>query len=256
MFGDTRTEILCCKTLKYRIICKKMRKIMKKFLLLALFLCLFSTPCYANAGIPVFMFFPCVLSSMLGGFILGASRNYQSVFGVGLFILGAFIIQLLPLWIVVSTEYIDLRKYLPKINRNKLKKQVWIGNIATTLIGMILWFPFIWQDNSTAYIIFGPFSLLPHNRDSDSILEEVLLPGFLLIALFIACYFISYRLEALFVDKVKGEYTKKEILYAVKKANRHSYWILLACFAWVFIPYILIKKLYEIKRIDGSDIQK
>lgn len=226
---------------------------MKKLLLLTLLLCLFATPCYANAGIPVFMFFPVVVSAIVFGFTIPAV-HYRFNFLSFIPFLGAFLGQIILLWIVVLTEYIYLRQHLPKINPEQLKKQIWIGNIVTMILGIFLWIPFFWQYNQAAYIIFGPVSFLPYDCDADDLLCQdnfLYLSIALLIPLFVMCYFISYKLEAVFVNKIKGEYSKQEVVYAVKKANRRSYWTLLLCgLIWISIPFVLKKRLDKKKEIE------
>ncbi|MBP5533901.1 MAG: hypothetical protein J6Y03_00115 [Alphaproteobacteria bacterium] len=203
---------------------------MKKFLLLILLLCLFATPCYANAGIPVFICLPTIINALFFAFPF---RAFVDIFDTGLpglfdwfcfFLL--VLIGIFLLWLVFLVEYKYLRNKLPNIEPTALKKEVWLGNITTTLIGLIFLIPEPWSHNRLGFWIFGPISLLSeHNVVSDSTFFSLLL---LYIPLVIyICFILSHRIEAFFIQKIRGEYTEKEIKEAVRKANRRSYWTLI-----------------------------
>ena len=171
---------------------------MKKSLLIALLLCLLSTPCWANVIIPVFILFPVVVQSSFFGIswkeifhlfdycgwvycplssIGFDSEGYPSeIEQVGCpsgyvtiecdlvdYIQPVIdgLIGLVLLWIVVQIEYLYLSKILSELNRKTLKKQIWKANIFSTAIGFLFWIPLaLCPDRLTTYIFVGPFTLL------------------------------------------------------------------------------------------------
>ena len=200
---------------------------MKKFLLLTLLLCLFATPCYANAGIPVFMFLPAIVNALPFGISYGAYMDYISILEDGfswLDVLGissGILVGTFLLCLVVSVEYKYLREKLSNIECKSLKKEVWLGNITTTLIGFVFFIPLPWAVNRLGFYICGPIIVLENTVPSfiHLILFLLYIP-----ALIYLCFILSHRIEAFFVKRVKGDYSEKEVELAVKKANKHSYW--------------------------------
>ena len=205
---------------------------MKKFLLLALFLCLFATPCYANAGIPVFMFLPVIVNALPFGVSYGAymdhlfllEDNFEDALD-GLSTLSislGILVGILLLWLVVSVEYKYLREKLPNIECKSLKKEVWLGNITTTLIGFVFLIPLPWAVNRLGFWVIGPIAVL----------DEKIVPSFVFLILYLLyipsliylCFVLSHRIEASFIKKIKGDYSEKEVRLVVKKANKRSYW--------------------------------
>lgn len=231
---------------------------MKKFLLLILLLCLFTTPCYANAGIPVFMFLPTIVQATAYGFgflhlgeyfFWGYVDNDILLFGY-LGILYGFVL----LWLVVLIEYNYLRPKLPKIESKILEKEIWIGNTITTLIGVIFWIPAFWaKGDRLAFMVFGPLGLTNHSDINPSIIY-IALPFYLFFIIYI-CFVLSHRIEASFIKKIKGEYTDKEISIAVKRANRQSYWTLfLSTFFPPVILFFLPFYIIENRKLKKSEI--
>ena len=112
----------------------------KKILLFTLLLCLCASSSYANAGIPVFAFLPTIVQNMAAGLsLLDLGYTFELEDPVWIWMCVQFlfgvVISFLLLICVVSVEYGYLLQKLPKIEPKVLKKEVWHGNLITTLIG-------------------------------------------------------------------------------------------------------------------------
>lgn len=252
---------------------------MKKSLLIALLLCLLSTPCWANVIIPVFILFPVVVQSSFFGISwkeifhlfdycgdvfcpdvlldpfktdqVGCPSGYVTiecdfVDYIQPVIYG--LIGLVLLWIVVQIEYLYLSKILSELNRKTLKKQIWKANIFSTAIGFLFWIPLaLCPDRLTTYIFVGPFSLLGVVFENFGVE-----PGFLIgvvfwsililcsIGLLYVCFKLSHWTEAPFLRKIRGNYSEEQINKAVRSANRRSYWWLVIAVLFAPLSTIIV----------------